>query len=359
MVRLLQLKSRHVASILCAGVVLCSLCSCATDEADGEAIPLLEPVGSIEDPPLSASPGLALLASGIACVADSYQRKVVCASRQFARWELGSEGRGPGEFSDISKLIRVAHDDSAVAVVDWGNRRISIIGLEDGYRKSFEIPPLFTPIEPVGGGEVRGIYLGYDPGPMRGRLATVRESDGAILREIQLTGPVESDVEHPVRFLRGVALPDRAVFSYDSGHSFAVFTAAGNHVRGVSLPAHLRHPIWPTDRDVEDYVSDIRRFSGRDPTPTQQRAFRRRPLPPLLKETDLRVDSSGQVWAASARVHTSNSVLLILNRSGYLRSVAVRDRVLAFDLVGDTLVTLVVPFAGDEQRRRIDFYALQ
>lgn len=85
------------------------------------------------------------------------------------------------------------------------------------------------------------------------------------------------------------------------------------------------------------------------------------PVPPLVGGAPMIFDRAGRLWVATTRDHEAASYLDVFDPPEYLGSVRVRDRLLGFDIVGTTLVTLVErerPGPSGLRPRARDWYRL-
>jgi hypothetical protein len=120
-------------------------------------------------------------------------------------------------------------------------------------------------------------------------------------------------------------------------------------------------PELPNARDREAYAEGYRSLFGTDLPSAQADAFASRPKVPLVPGYPLVFDSRGRLWVATSVDRDSLSYLDVFDGGRYLGSVAVRDRMLSFDILGSTLVILAerrVLNADGLQIRELDWYRI-
>lgn len=316
---------------------------------------------SVEGVPPSQSSDLLLLESGFACTTDQYLLKVRCLDPGQEEWRvLGREGEGPGELRSVSWLVAVADNDSAIGVVDLRNRRLTVYDLGGSLREGFPLPPVFRPLSSLTASGLLGLSMAFDrTDSLAARLVRVRRGTGEVVADVPLREAPGPGAR--IGFLRGVLLGDTSVLIHIEGYRFGRYSLTGEQLSAFEVPERVRQPAFPTERDLEDYRAAARQITGISPTAAEMEERRHRPLPPVVGPTRPRVGPGGTVWVASARDRVTRSWLDVFHHDAYVGSVSVRDRLLAFDLRGDTLVTLVERGHADEgdYPRALDWYRLE
>jgi hypothetical protein len=229
-----------------------------------------------------------------------------------------------------------------LAVVDLETARLSVFTLSGRYVTSVPAPRVFWPISPVRNNRGSGIVLGYpQPGaaPVL-RIAQVDVSDGAV-NDIWIDPPPDSARSPGPTLGRGVALSTGELVVHHRGHIFHRYGPDGQPRGTFSYPPNLTEPIYPSEKDMATYADNLRRLQRSEPSQAQLEEWARRPLTPVLAATNPMEGPRATVWVASSRGRVQQSFIDVFGGGEYLGAVIVRDRLLDFDLVADTLVVLV------------------
>jgi hypothetical protein len=240
-------------------------------------------------------------------------------------------------------------------VVDWESQRASVFSVDDGeVVADFPVPPLFRPVAPMAEATLLGLY--EDMRPLGGALAEV-DTTGSRLRDLVLAGPIESDTDG-VGFARGLLVDSAELAIQIQGSRFGVYSTQGELLSTFSSPFDADRPR--PERDVEEYAESRGSMFGA-PSPAQIEEYRRRPPPPIVRETNLRIGPDGTLWMAT-RQGDGHSYLAVFRRDQLVAELEVRHRLLGFDIWEDRLVTLVErPHRDDEGLyvRGLDYYRIQ
>ncbi|HSR41998.1 MAG TPA: hypothetical protein VLL48_07500 [Longimicrobiales bacterium] len=317
---------------------------------------------SVDGVPVSTQTEVVALPGGMACTPDTYLHRVHCHPMGQGSWSsFGREGSGPGEFRSPGPMVSWEGADSVLAVVDLRTARLSVFTRSGRYVSSVPVPRVFWPISPVRNSQVSGIVLGYPrPGsaPVL-RIARVDVSDGAV-NDILIDPPPDSVTSPGPTLGRGVALSTGELVVHHRGHRFHRYGPDGRPRGTFSYPPHLTAPIYPSDRDMETYADNLRRLQRSEPSQAQLEEWARRPLTPVLAATNPMEGPMSTVWVASSRGRIDQSFIDVFREGDYLGAVIVRDRLLDFDLVGDTLIALVERSYEEDgvTARGVDWYGV-
>ena len=117
---------------------------------------------------------------------------------------------------------------------------------------------------------------------------------------------------------------------------------------------------FPNDRDVAAYLEGMR-FAG--PLPAEllksyEDEYRAQPKGPFLGTETLAYDGKDRLWYATTRDRDNFSYLDVWVGTGYAGTVRIRDRLMAYDILGSTLVALVERKPGRDgiAANAIDWY---
>ena len=337
------------------GAAVIALSACSTPEAEPGAVTLLpaERFAAIEVP-LSRSVDVALVDSSTACVVDSDEVRIVCMHSDGSTvGAFGREGEGPGEFDGALTLTR--GPGGTVGVSDGGQRRLTVFEPTGVIVSSSIAPFLFTPMAPIGRTAV-GSY-------------TVMGASGTHVIELDIeSGEIlwERALSHPSEM--GVAL------DCEGGLSDGATTPEGRWAFGTCASTLV---IWDdedvTTFDDPTYAPELpstveieafraRRLFGSTPPEAQVLQFAETPKRGRIPGRSLIYDDWGRLWAATQRDWNAFSYFSIFSGTTYVGSVQVRDRVLGYDLLGNTLAVLVERLPEDPADipgRGVDWYRFE
>ncbi len=305
--------------------------------------------------PLSESEEVALLADErTACTIDSYESQVRCVDVEgTVIGAFGRIGEGPGEFARPVYLTR--GEEGTVGVVDPELSRFTVFEPTGAYLSDVTLRGrLFDPL-PSFGTVVSGLSLDYMAmlgGETSGSLMTrfdVNISSGELVREGgSPRGPWDVECGQAV-----YGIPDRAegwVFVACEGHLIFI----GDEGNATVLRAPMYVPELPNARDVARYKEELMAFQiglGLPPPPDiaeRLESYRVTPKHYYLSTAHQLVDNNNRYWIATQRDTYEWSYLDVYENAKYVKSVKVRGRLRAFDVVRSTLVVLVYRQVGED-----------
>ena len=347
--------------------------ACAQDDADGEAIFTPELIGTASVP-WSESDRVTLLADErVACVIDSYETRVRCVDREgTVVGVFGREGEGPGEFGSSdspNSLHLVRGEEGTVGVYDGGLGRFTVFEPSGAYMSEVRVP-FMQPRRSFGTVLTGVVWRGWIPDSLMTRY-DLNIASGEVLREeASPTGPWGVECGEGNR--EGIdGIPDRAggwVFVGCEGR--LIFVGDTGAATVLSVPTELRD-----ERDMARWEERLAQQSSFDPAVAAEIARRRslvdqtlddyrdQPKPYSLGAEHQLFDAANRYWIATRRDTHEWSYLDVYENAEYVGSVRVRDRLMAFDLLGSTLVALVERQVGADDAdgvpdRALDWYEI-
>ena len=328
--------------------------------------PSSEPFLDLVPVAASAVPGfgmvVALAGEDAACVSLRYRKRVHCVDRTGnVLGSFGREGDGPGEFNSVTYLAR--GPDGSIGVFDWGLSRMTVF-MPDGTRVSeSRVPPVFSPfrsfLSTVFG---HSVIMGPDPrdgpGPKSIRLLEVDLKTGEVLWTRQDLDYLDDDGCWP---LPGIPRAGGGwVFKGCRGALYFLDHRDADAASGRLVESPTYVPEFPNDLDVAAYMEGMR-FGGPLPPELQEsyeEEYRAQPKRAFLSDKTLAFDGEDRLWYATSRDRNDFSYLDVWVGTGYAGTVRIRDRLMAYDILGSTLVALVERKPGRDgiEARAIDWY---
>lgn len=348
--------------------------ACGQDDTAVEGIFTPEVIGTAAVAP-SESDQVALLADErVACVVDSYETRVRCVDTEGAVVGVfGRVGEGPGEFGSSespSSLDLARGEEGTVGVYDSRLGRFTIFDPSGAYASDVRAPFLH-PLRSFGTVLTGVVWRGWIPDSLMTRYDVNIASGEVVRQEASPSGPWD------VTCGEGAwGIPSRVegwVFTGCEGHLIFVDDAGDATVLPVptELPderdvARLEERLWAQQGRLG--IEEMTMVSRMSPDGTYRsfvdetlEDYRARLKPYSLGVEHQLFDAADRYWIATRRDTHEWSYLDVYENAEYVGSVRVRDRLMAFDLLGSTLVVLVERQVGVDDGdgvpdRALDWY---
>ena len=348
---------RHLAfrSLALACVLIGVSASCSADELLPSR--LLTPMDSSEVQ-LSTNTSVALINDQTACVIVSYEHAVHCLDRTgHLIGVFGRMGEGPGEFRFPHAVVRAL--EQTVAVLDPLSSRLSVFKPTGEFVDVVHVPEVFEPLSPIG----RTMSGTFVPDLLSSTkfLAEIEASSGAIAWRRELRSPSEIGLPQTCGLSWG-ALNKAGVAAFGACSSKLLFYPpdADGQVTVVEAPTYTGE--LPNHRDIDEFREGMRFvFNGGTVPLAAVQEFAETPKTDRIPGRAMLYDASQRLWVATQRDRDRFSYLDVYVDTSFRGSVQVRDRLLGFDIVEGTLVTLVERALGEDDAdgvpdRGIDWY---
>ena len=278
-----------------------------------------------------------------------YQKRVYCVGRTgTVVGDFGREGDGPGEFNSVTKLAR--GPDGTIGVFDWGLSRMTVFMPDGTMVSETKVPSLFTPAR-----SFLSTVSGYSrvtsslselsdvSNVLSGEFIRLHELDvktGEALWTRQDIEDLDGDGCYPIPGTPGAN--GRWVFKWSCrGDLYFLDHRDDTNGRLVTSPTYV--PEFPNDRDVAAYLEEMR-FAGPLPPDllkSYEDEYRAEPKNPFLGTRTLVFDGNDRLWYATTRDRDNFSYLDVWVGTTYAGTVRIRDRLMAYDILGSTLVAFV------------------
>ena len=334
---MLRLGIRMAASPLALAWALTVWCiGCAADESPESTVLLVPEVSS--PTALSRNPSIALIDDDTACVIDSYEHRVLCLSRGGNLiGAFGGQGDGPGEFQFPRAVMRAP--DQTVAVLDPLSSRTTIFTTTGQLVAEVSLPAVFEPLSPIAETTVGA----YEPNFLSSDkvLAEVGVPGGEILWQRELHSPATMGLPAHCGLQWGAMTKgDVAVFGVCNSLLLFYSPDAGGQATVVESPTYADE--LPNHRDIDEFREGARFMFGGDTVPDAAvRDFAETPKRDRIVGRSMVYDASERLWVATQRDRDRYSYFDLYVDTAFVGSVQVRDRLLGFDILNGTLVTLV------------------
>ena len=336
---------------------------CAPQAPAAHSVTELAPFAS-GTAPLTNLLDIAIVTGTVACTANSFDSRIRCVDRNSGDVSMfGREGEGPGEFDGLTSIERAPGE--RVAAMDFGLGRMTVFETDGTIVSETALPPIFRPLQLVDG-HLFGYKLGAldfssaEELPEFVPMAADVGSGEVVWQRTDLAGVLDRDCFTGVA---GGLTPDGGVVFEVCGHEVAFLAdPRAQSATVVVSPSYVE--AFPSDRDASDHregLTDTGRRGGmtEHDIDTRLAAFRRTPKEWILKRP-FRFDDRGRLWVATTLDHDAFSHFDIWDGTVYAGSVRVHDRLLAFDILGLTLVTLVERAGtGGVSQLGVDWYDIR
>ena len=334
--------------------------------------------------PYSENTSIALADSMVACTINSYEVSVHCVNRLGRVVSVfGRRGEGPDEMLAPTRLS--SGRDGTIGIMDGQKTAFVVFDAYTGRfvgRTSISVP-VFVPASAFDS-TVTGTYndmamVGTDFAKTL-VAAEFRLGTGDVVRQWRADVPTVDecgvpDYGFPVPSSSGAnRLSDNWVFVACKGH--LVLIDATGHTTVRASPAYVDEK--PNPSDVADRRSRLERFHRNaeewnarhnviDPTARKRmddmiQTYAMMPKRYYLLRGQETYDDNGRLWLSSSRDREAVSYLDVYDGIHLLGSIRVRDRLIDFDIVGNTLVVLADQRRDDDPdwipNRVIDWYSI-
>lgn len=344
-------------TVLLAALAL-ALPACSTPEGEPGTLTLLPAERfAATEVPLSRSVVIALVDSTTACVVNSYEVQVLCMRSDGSTvGAFGREGEGPGEFDGALSLTR--GPGGTVGVSDGGQRRLTVFEPTGAIVSSAIAPFLFRPMAPFGRTAVGSYTVFAALAPSGALVIELDIESGEILWERALSHPSELgvDLECERGFTDGAATPEGRWAFGTCTRTLVLWD--GEDVTTFDDPTYV--PELPSLAEIEAFRA--RRLFGSTPQEAQVLQFAETPKRGKIPGRSLIYDDWDRLWLATQRDRNAFSYFSIFSDNAYVGSVQVHDRVLGYDLLGNTLAVLVERLPEDPADipgRGVDWYRFE
>lgn len=279
---------------------------------------------------------------------------------------VGREGEGPGEFQLPSEVFR--GPGATVGVVDALSARATVFRPTGAVASEAGLPPQFKAIGSTDAmviGTSQRFEAAFDPSAAGRTLAGIELGTGTALVEERLPSPTELgiviDCEWDDLGTRAAWHPDGWLVFGVCQHDL-VFVEAPSE---VATPTLVSSPTYtgelPNRRDIEEYRTGMGLLYGGTVPETVVQQYAETPKIDRIPGRSLRYDSRARLWVGASRDRDRYSYFDIYVGADFKGSVRIRDRLIGFDLHGETLATLVErAVAGGDAHgvpdREIDWY---
>lgn len=331
---------------------LATTAACAPDATGAPEVFELQPSASTAAP-LSATFEITLVSEETACVINSYGSRIHCVARSDGGVTFfGREGEGPGEFDGLADLER--GPSGQIVALDNGSARMTFFELDGTVVSETHLLPLFQPSQ-LRGDRLFGVKVGlpdFASGETEPTFVpmVIDAGSGEVLWErTDLAGAVARECFSGAV---GTSTPGGGLVFEVCGNELAFL--AGRDAPSATVVASPSYvETLPNDRDVREEMelfTGLGRNQGMSDSALAAvvAEFREKPKDWILKRDAFGFDHQDRLWVATTRDHDTFSYFDIWAGTVYVGAVRVRDRLMAFDIFGSTLVTLVERTPGED-----------
>jgi hypothetical protein len=286
--------------------------------------------------PATQLPQLTLVDDQTACMFDSYNVAIACASPDDpSPRRFGHPGPGPGE---LDKQIRLASTSRGeLAVID--TRGINLFEPSGKYIHSI---PIHIRLRPISGLDSVIVGIAYDPAPGRVKIVTARRSDGEIIDSLWIRPrfwPDHIPQQMPAfPFVQAALLQDEVVLIIGDEYPLQRFALSGEFLGDFFDPNYKPEPM--SGRDRAEFVDGYRALFRSEPPSQMVRETFARSKPALLNGA-VRAGPGNSIWVATRQDRTRYSFIKRFRNGVFVGSLRIEGRLLAFDLSASTMVVLV------------------
>ncbi len=288
--------------------------------------------------PLSRNGSIALVSEDTACVIVSWEHQIQCSNRTGHLFGVfGREGEGPGEFVMPGRVLR--GPGRTVAVLDPGMSRLSVFTVAGELTSETTLPVIFMPLSPVGETLV-GTLESVLPGS-GGKLVAEVDPDGTVVWQDSLPNSETLGLpEHCGLGWGSISPSGVAAFPMCEDRILFFDTVRRQQVSLIRMPTFRAE--LPNARDIDAFREAMRFLYPNNVVPEAAvRDYAETPKLFWIRGWSMAHDARNRLWVGTTRDHDRVSWLDLYRDTTLLGSVRVRDRLVGFDVLGSTLVTLV------------------
>lgn len=351
-------KSPVFRSLALALVLIGMSANCSSDESVPSR--LLAPVAS-SSAELSRNTSVAVINDRTACVIVSYEHEVQCLDRSgHLIGAFGRMGEGPGEFRFPHVVVRAP--EQTVAVLDPLSSRFSVFKPTGELVDVVRVPEVFEPLSPIGK-MMSGTFV-LNLLSSTKILVEIEASTGTIVWQRELRSPSEIGLPQHCGLSWG-ALNKAGTAAFGACSSNLLFYPpdADGQITVVEAPTYTGE--LSNHRDIDEFREGMRfLFNGGAVPLAAVQEYAEAPKTDRIPGRAMLYDASDRLWVATQRDRDRSSYFDVYVDTSFLGSVQVRDRLLGFDIVDGTLVTLVDRALDEDDAygvpdRGIDWYDIR
>ena len=270
---------------------------------------------------------------------------------------FGSEGEGPGEFVGIVGIERGR--DGQLIAIDYGDRSLTVFKPDGTSMSETRLPPEFNArhfrgdrlfgfklvMPDFSAGEFQPGYVPMEVDAYSGDVQWERTDLGDIVGR-DCFNPAISAIMPSGGLVFQVCEYELAFFASKDAQT-ATVVASPNYVEAL-----------PNERDVGEHIgvfSSVGLPKSDEEIEAAAAAFRKVPKEWILKPHPFGFDNQNRLWVATTYDRDTYSYFDIWTGTEFDGAVRIQDRLMAFDILDSTLVTLVERSSGD---MFIDWYEL-
>ena len=329
---------------------------CASKDENAELVDLAPFAAT--PAPLSDNKSVALIGNDTVCVIESFEFRVRCTdSNGTPIGVFGAQGEGPAEFLNPVHLFR--DSGASVAVYDRRRARLTVFEPTGALLSDITLRGPYWIHGTLGTMLYGEVGLGMGPGGPEVEIQLLDRSSGDIVWQRSIYGIAPTECGSV-----GTGMPrPNGGYVFWACDSDLVFLDDRNAetAKVVAMPTYSAE--LPNERDVEAYLYDMARLGGVMSLPQSAMepyavGFRERPKKWFHGSRTFNYDGHGRLWVATTRDRDTFSYFEVWVGTEYAGAVQIRDRLVGYDILGSTLVSLVErqPDQNGIAPRGIDWY---
>lgn len=333
-------------------------CMIPGEEGAGPSPVGVQLLATSEPVPYSLNSSLALVRESQACIIESYELRIRCGSPEWLdAVDFGREGQGPGEFKQ-SPLWVLRGPSGSFGAYDAALGRMTVFPGDERHPFTVPLPFLFSPAAPFDS-VIVGSYAVFQDPPPGALMAAVSVPGGDTLKIDTLLHPIEKGWQTAAssgltQLARG---PNGEMVAVTGGREIVIYDHEHRLRDHFRAPGY--HPEFPNGRDIDAYRDGMREAFGSPPSESAIRHFKETAKAYTIPGRSIVFDGHGRYWVATQRNREDSSYFDVYEGSELVATVRIRDRLLAFDILGATLAALVERSSDNGIAiRAIDWYRI-